>query len=214
MELGRARARLLGEHPERRHADDELQRLLAVSPDTTILPVLGTPSAMPLDTTAGNLVPPPDTIRLNLDSLTMLALARRPDLAARAAAVRQAEAQVTVAGREVYPNLLLRASSEILETSGERVIRPGIGLTIPFFNWNRGVIQARRAQAAQAESNRSALLLNIRAEVAVAFEAYRIAAGEVAVLEQGDSRVWRNDGKRLPWLRAREGGRGFVCWSP
>lgn len=121
---------------------------------------------------------------LSVDSLTALALARRPDLLERAAAARQANALASVARREAFPNLALRGSSERLEGGGGRVLRPGIGITLPAFNRNRGEVQARRAEARQAELERAALVAGIRVDVVRAVATYETATGEVAVLER------------------------------
>jgi cobalt-zinc-cadmium efflux system outer membrane protein len=121
---------------------------------------------------------------LSIDSLTTVALSRRPDILERAAAVRQATALATVARREAFPNLLLRGSWEPLEGGDGRTFRPGIGLTLPAFNRNQGDVQARRAEALQAELERVALVAETRAMVSRAVRAYRLAAAEVDVLER------------------------------
>lgn len=123
-----------------------------------------------------------DTI--SVDSLTSLALARRPDLVERAAAARQALAQASVARREAFPNLALRGSSERLEGGEARVFRPGIGITLPVFNRNQGAVEARRAEARQAELESAALVAATRVEVARAVASYETAAAEVDVLER------------------------------
>lgn len=121
---------------------------------------------------------------LSVDSLTALALARRPDLGERAAAARQALARASLARRETFPNLALRGSSERLEGSEGRVFRPGVGITLPAFNRKQGEVQARRAEARQAELEGAALAAAVRVEVARAIASYETAAAEVDVLER------------------------------
>ena len=196
VELGRSRARALAAERERMGGNLELGRLLGLPASTVLVPSADS-LAVPAwaDSTAavsltgnapgagaagsGALTPQLAPVQ---DSLVTLALAQRPDLAERAAAIRQAEAQATVAGREAWPNLVLRGSSE-QEAGESRAFRPGVGLTLPLFNRNRGEVEARRAEAQQATLERAALTIQVRAEVASAVAAYQAAAAEVRVLE-------------------------------
>jgi cobalt-zinc-cadmium efflux system outer membrane protein len=196
VELGRSRARALGAERERVGGNLELGRLLGMPASTVLVPVadsLAVPAwtdstaAVSLTDHAPGAVAAasgalaPDSAPAQ-DSLITLALAQRPDLAERAAAIRQADAQATVAGREAWPNLVLRGSSE-REAGESRAFRPGVGLTLPLFNRNRGEVEARRAEAQQAALERAALTIQVRAEVAGAVAAYHAAAAEVRVLE-------------------------------
>lgn len=169
VELGRARARALAVSRERVETMNELTRLLGLAPRTTL---------SPLADSAGQPGAP-----LNVDSLTALALERRPDLAERAAALRQTGAEVSLAHREAFPNVLLRATSEQLEGTDTRELRPGVGLRVPLFNRNQGEVQARRAAERQAELAMNAVAVQIRAEVARAVASYETAAKETAILE-------------------------------
>ena len=193
IELGRSRARALATQRERAQGNVELGRLLGLPSGTVITPAADSVMApsLPGDSTAAislargvGEVPPPlvaGVTDLDADSLTAFALASRPDLAERAAAIRQAEAQATVARREAWPNLVLRATSQ-REAGEARAFRPGVGLALPIFNRNRGEVQARQAQAQQAELERAAVATKVRADVASAVAAYRAAATEVQVL--------------------------------
>jgi|GEM_PF-425276 len=186
VELGRSRALALASRRERDQVAIELRRLAALSSGVVVVPVLdGTqhppvadsvrvlPVAMPLVTRAE---------RLDIDSLTALALSRRPDLAEREAAMRQATTQASLAKREALPNIVLRGTSE-RDGAGERTFRPGIGLTLPLFNRNQGEAEARQASARQAALERAALASRVRAEIASVVSAYRSAARAVEVLE-------------------------------
>lgn len=209
VEYGRSRSRALAARRERQRAESELRRLVGVSADTPIAPVADLHADLLAGTQAGNgrsgdstavtsrvagtsavtgvRSAPGDTLRfdsLSVDSLTALALARRPDLLERAAATRQALALASVARREAFPNLALRGSSERLEGGEGRVLRPGIGITLPAFNRNQGEVEARRAEARQTELGRAALVAGIRIDVAQAVAAYETAADEVDVLER------------------------------
>ena len=216
VEYGRSRARGLAARREREDATSELRRLLGLSADAPLapvieLPVVGDTVRRPViaentgKTQASSAAAIPSGIAarsapqgaraesmsllsgvavdsLSIDSLTALALARRPDLLERASAARRARAQASLARREAFPNLAVRGSSERLEGSGNRVLRPGIGITLPAFNQNRGEIQARRAEAEQADLERAALIARIRIDVRRAVTTYRAASAEADVL--------------------------------
>ena len=176
VEYGRSRSKALAAQRERQEAESEILHLLGLPPRTPIAPVM--------DLRADLITSGGSSDSLPAASLTALALSRRPDLVERAAATRQALALASVARREAFPNLQLRASSEQLEGGEGRVLRPGIGITLPAFNRNQGEVEARRAEARQAELERAALVAGIRADVGRAAAAYSTAAAEVRVLDE------------------------------
>ena len=194
VELGRTRARSLIARREREDAAIELRRLLGLKLPVPIVPTLDSIDAVaPHDTAEvapeidGSSASLMDSVvprlRLDLDSLTALALANRPDLVERDAATRQAEALASTASREALPNLTARGVSEPRDDGTGRVFRPGIGITVPLFNRNRGRIQALKATARQAELDRESVAQRIRAEVREIFTAFVAASTEVQVLQ-------------------------------
>ena len=145
---------------------------------------------------------------ISTERLIALALARRPDLAERDAAVVQADADVMLARREALPNLIGRVVSEQHASGTGRALRPGVGLTIPLFNRNQGAIDARRAFARQVTLERAATAARVRADVEIALRAYQAAAGEIEVLETtvlGPAR----ENRRLLEFAYREGKVGL-----
>jgi cobalt-zinc-cadmium efflux system outer membrane protein len=221
VELGRTRARALAARREREEAAIELARLLGLPTPTPVIPVLdgaehvapedtATTAAEPRALTAGRLSPAEvSQPRLDADSLIALALARRPDLAEREAAIRQADALATTAGREALPNLVARAVTEPRDDgTGGRVVRPGVGITLPLFNRNRGRIQALRASARKAELERESVAQNIRAQVRAAAAAFEAASTEVRVLEATVLTPARQN-RRLVEIAYREGKVGL-----
>ena len=170
IEVGRARARVLSTRREAVAAELALKRVTGIAPDRPIRLADATAGAAAL--------PLPDT-----DSLVSIALAQRPDLAARTAAVRESQALVSLARSEGRPNLRVGALVERDEAEGSPRFGIGIGTTLPVLNGNQGVVAERQAEAARAQYAREAVELRIRAEVAQAVQAYRAATREVAVYE-------------------------------
>jgi len=178
IEAGRARGRVLTARREETSAALDLKQLLGLTPDTPISLAAdggGTPGAVGTEPS----VPP----RLAEDSLIALALARRPDLTASAAAVRESEALTTLARRSAFPNLRLGAAMERGELDGSPRIGPAIGLSIPLFNRNQGLVDQRLALTAQARLEQRATALRIRADVVEAVRAFRSASEETALYE-------------------------------
>ena len=146
---------------------------------------------------------------MTTQDMIALALAQRPDLAERDAAIAQADADVTLARREALPNLIARVVSEQNASGTGRAIRPGVGLTIPLFNRNQGEIDARRAFARQVALERAATAARVRADVEAALRAYQAAAGAIEVLETtvlGPAR----ENRRLLEFAYREGKVGLA----
>lgn len=186
IELGRSRSRLLATQRQREQASVELARLLGMRSVVTIVPVIEnlegdeTPEAG----NAAAIGSHPHAIlagALKLDSLVNLALALRPDLSARDASLRQAQAELGLSRRSALPNLMMRAVSE--PGGPKRLIRGGVGLSLPIFNRNQGEADARRAGVSQARLESLALAADVRAEVASELAAYQAAAEEVEILE-------------------------------
>lgn len=171
IEYGRARARVLSARREATSAELELRR--ATGP--------GEVAALRL---ADEVPAAPASATLDLDSLTALALGRRPDVAANAAAVQEFRALGTLARREALPNVRVGAVAERDAEGGDPRLGVGIGVALPFLNRNQGRIAERQAQAEQAELRRQAAALRVRTEVADAYRSFVTAREEVAVYER------------------------------
>lgn len=211
VELGRARGRVLAARRAAGSATLDLTRQLGLAPSTavrlvddeepTVAPVAAALAA-PGDVTAIRQpgatltatpvravapLPPLDTLPppLDADSLVALALARRPDLGASDAAIREAESLRALARRQAVPNLLLGVAVEQSRGygSGNAATRvgPAVGLGLPLFNRNQGVVAQRAAEIEQARFQRQAVALAVRTDVTDAVRAYQIATTEVAV---------------------------------
>lgn len=218
VEGGRSQGRALGATRERQETLSNLKLLLGVPVGTTIVAVTDAPFA-PSDSGAANksgsqipgLASRSDTAvvhRGNSDSLVATAFRRRPDLLAGVAAIREASAELSLARRERFPNLILRASSERVEGKDERQIRPGVGFSVPAFNRNQGEVSAREAAVRQAELLRDALNARVSAEVSRSLSSYQTAANETRVLEQ-TVLVPARENRRLLEIAYREGKVGL-----
>ncbi len=174
IEAGRARGRVLSAQRAELGAAFELKQLLGLRPETAIRLVsdsLNTSSPL------GKQPSPTE------DSLVALALARRPDLAASEAAVREIEKLTSLSRRSAFPNVRIGAVVERAESGGSADIGPAIGLSIPLFNRNQGLVDQRRALTEQARLDQRATELGIRSDVLESARAYRTASEEVAVFE-------------------------------
>ena len=198
VELGRARARTIATKRELDEFVSDLRGVLGMPPERPVVAVF---PAERDDLPSHPQLP-------SSDSLVSLALRRRPDLAESEAAVRQTSADVSVARREALPNLAIRGASERLEGSTSRVFRPGVGLTLPLFNLNRGEIAARNAAARQAALSRSAVAARVRLEVARARNSYEGALAEAQTLESAVLAPAREN-RRLLEIAYREGKVGL-----
>ena len=187
VELGRSRSRALATRREREQIELDLQRLLGLKSGTHIEPDIGSmqDEGMPDSVSSvpkGVHAHAARAARLNVDSLIAVALTRRPDLTERGAAIEVAQARARLARREALPNLIVRAAVEPAANGGQ-AFRPGLGATIPLFNRNHGLAEARDAAARQVELERASLIVRLRTEIAAEVAAYRSAAEEVEILE-------------------------------
>ena len=210
IEFGRARARVLESERLAAASMLELKRVTGLAPDAPVRldeptapvpPPMAVGDSVRLDASvlsanaakAANPAPDirampggatlPDPSSLDVDSLLQLALARRPDLAATTASVREFETLASLARREALPNLRVGAITERTPREGGLRIGPAVGITLPIWNRNQGLVDERRAQVRQAQLERQAVELRVRTDVETAVRSYRSATQEAAVFE-------------------------------
>ncbi len=164
VESGRAQARVMELRREAESAFLELRRILALPDDAALAVRVG--------------ASPPEPEGLDADSLTRVALERRPDLAGVAAEVEMNRSLLRLVNREALPNLRLSIPFDRLEGPGSEKIGVGVGLSIPLWNRNQGEADAVRAEVDRARRNREALEWRIRVEVLDALQRYRSATQE------------------------------------
>ncbi len=168
IESGRAQARVLTERRNAESARVELRR------------VLGLPESRPVRLVP-DVPPAPDPEGLDVDSLVVLALSRRPDLRAAEAGVEGTRALLGLARREAIPNLRLSVPFDRPGRGESRRVGVGIGLSIPLWNRNQGVAEELRAEVARRRFERAAVERTVRAEVMDALQRYRSASREEAL---------------------------------
>lgn len=191
IESGRARGRVLASDRLATSASLELKQVVGLPPDTPVrLAGLSTD-------TLGRAPVAHDPAMVDEDSLVALALARRPDLAASTAAVREFETLTSLARREGIPNLRVGAVVDRADGAHSPAIGPAVGLSLPLFNRNQGLVDQRRAFAVQGRLARQAAELRIRTEVADAAYAYRAASSEEAIFEASVLRPARENSELL-----------------
>lgn len=165
IEAARAQARVLAERRAGRSARLALRRVLALDE--------GQPLRLRPELPAA-----PDPASLHADSLVAAALALRPDAEGARRGLQAARSAQDLAGRERWPNLVLRLPVERLEGPGSREIGVAAGLSIPLWNRNQGTLQATRAEVAQARAEMEDTELAVRTEVRDALQRYVSASEE------------------------------------
>lgn len=170
IEVARDRAAVLGARREARSAELTLKTAIGLASTTPIRLAVDVPE-------------PPEAAALRSDSLVATALQRRPDLAAREAAVAKTETAARLARREAIPSVEISALVEREEASGETRFGFGIGLPVPLWNRNQGQAASAQAVARQALFSRNALELQVRSEVLDAYQSYVLAAEEARIFE-------------------------------
>ncbi|MBX3173526.1 MAG: TolC family protein [Gemmatimonadaceae bacterium] len=173
IEAGRARGRVLGARRAAATAELELRLLIGLES--------GAPFRLVADSTGDSLN---GLEGLSGDSLLVLALTNRPDLAAAGQAVREAETLLALGRREAFPNLRIGVGGVRSPDDGSLQFGPAWGLTLPIFNRNQGLRDQRRALVDQAQFARRSVRLRVETDVAVAEQAYRTAVEEARVYER------------------------------
>lgn len=170
IEAGRAQARVLAARREATAAELDLKRAVGIAPAQPVRLAEEVPA-------------PPAAATLHGDSLVALALARRPDLAARSAGVREAEALTQLTRREGVPNVRVSAVAERDGTGEPSRVGFGLGVPLPLLNRNQGRVAEQEARTQQARLETRATELRVRSEVNAAHQAYVSASEEAAVYE-------------------------------
>lgn len=143
------------------------RRLAAFVGDPSLVP-------RPLDGSIDASIP-----ELQRDAILQQVLRDSPEVKAARAAVQRAEAALTRARREPWPDLVLRGgpryNRELLELNGQPVgweAAFDVGLTIPLFNRNQGAIAEGRAELSRVQNEVMRLELSLQSRLADVFEEY------------------------------------------
>ncbi|MGH7574167.1 MAG: TolC family protein [Longimicrobiales bacterium] len=171
IEVARARGRVLTARREARSAELALTRAIGLPPYTPIQLAREVPEA-------------PEATALRPDSLLEVALERRPDLAASEAAVAELEVSARLARREAIPNIEISALAEREQAFGESRFGVGLGFPVPLWNRNQGTADRVDAEARQSAWSRNAVEVQVRTEVADAYQSYLAASEEAAIFQR------------------------------
>lgn len=156
LEADRAHATLAALDGEHARARAELARLIGADDATlSLLEPLDAPTLpeAPDSTTARN-----------------VAIAARPELAARDAGLREAEARLNAERRGVIGDWQLQGGSK--ETGGFMTGQIGLAVPFPLFNRNDGARQRARGEVAEARVLRDDAHIAVRADAVAALRAY------------------------------------------
>ncbi len=154
--VAQARAALADAHADLSQARGDLD--VAVGPDATQLQGLPDIDLFEIATPAA------------LVSLTDEAQRTRPDLIAIRERAKAAEAQVTVARRNVMPGFSLRGGVYFGTTPGEFGGTVGVGVPLPVIDHGQGAVSAALARAEVANAFADALTLQALQRVAASYE--------------------------------------------
>lgn len=154
--VAQARAALADAHADLAQARGDFD--VAVGPDAGQLPGLPDIDLFEIATPA------------SLASLTDEAQRARPDLMALRERAKAAEAQVTVARRNVLPGFSLRGGVYFGTTPGELGGMVGVGVPLPVIDRGQGAVSAALARAEVANAIADAVTLQATQRVAACFD--------------------------------------------
>lgn len=153
LESDRAQVAVVQARAEANAARAELARLLGVP---VAAHILGLPE----------LPPAPDSVQA-----VTVALARRPEVQAFEAAVRETERRLAAEQRGVIGEVQLQGGTK--ETSGVMTGQIGVAMPLPFFNRNDGARQRARGELMEARVHLEDARRTVQGEVATALRHYR-----------------------------------------
>jgi cobalt-zinc-cadmium efflux system outer membrane protein len=151
----------------------EVERATALASVVALETLLGQPKpdgATRLTDTLDSLLreTPPDLAAASVES--------RPDVAAAAESVRQAEANLTLQRRQRIPDVTVSVQYERNPPGQTNTVGLGVSLPLPLWNRSNGEILAAQAARAQAQAQLDKVRIQMSSEVASARVAYREAA--------------------------------------
>jgi len=185
---------------ERQYGDArrELERLLGREPIGAIVP--------------NGELRPENELAPDADRLLERAFRERPDLRAQTAEIERVEAEEALTRRLAVPNVTFGAFyDEEAEADGgrDRIIGGGVTIPLPLFDRQQGELVGLAGRRTQAQHQRQAAALSIRAEVEEAVRAYETALEGVGVYEM-DVMALIEENFRFIEVAYREGKIGLL----
>lgn len=109
-------------------------------------------------------------------------LARNPDTARNQTEIQRAEAEVNLQRALRIPNPSVQAGVAYFNEVNESAFSAGISIPLPFFDSNRGAVEAARARVSKSEFNAVATQIDLERDLAEAYESLVAAAEAVQLL--------------------------------
>ena len=132
---------------------------------------------------------PPGLKDSSADTLLGLAMAKRPDLLAQTAQTQRAEAAVSLAHREVFPDVALTAQYGVQGLTANAISPPtvsfGLSTSLPLFHQQQGEISRAEADLRTQQLQREKLAAQVQADVDSAWWGYQGARAQVLRMQQG-----------------------------
>jgi len=135
------------------------------------------------------LLEPPGLKDSSAETLLGLALAKRPDLVAQGAQTQRAQAAVSLAHRQVFPDIALTAQYGVQGLTANAVSPPtvsfGLATSLPIFHQQQGEISRAEADLRTQQLQTEKLQAQVQADVDSAWWAYQGARAQVLRMQQG-----------------------------
>jgi len=170
IEWGDAKRSRIAAQRELAERTAELGRLLSLKPVE-----MGTPQGE---------LRPPATRSLSLDTFRKKVRERSPSVRASARAKEAARAELTLARKEVIPNLTVRGGWDFEADGAEEIVGVGVSVPIPLFQRNQAGIGAAKAQVRRAEAEQGFLDASLEQEIDVAWQRSQATREELEVFDE------------------------------
>jgi outer membrane protein, heavy metal efflux system len=132
---------------------------------------------------------PPGLKDSSAETLLGLAMAKRPDLVAQTAQTQRAEAAVSLAHRQVFPDIALTAQYGVQGLTANAISPPtvsfGLSTSLPLFHQQQGEISRAEADLRTQQLQREKLAAQVQADVDSAWWGYQGARAQVLRMQQG-----------------------------
>lgn len=169
IEWGDAKRSRISAQRELAERTADLARLLSLKPDE-----LGTPE--------GELRPPPARA-IDLEAFRKRARERSPMVRASLRGKDAARADLTLARKDVIPNLTIRGGWDSEADGAEEIVGLGVSVPIPLFQRNQAGIGSAKAQVRRAEAEQGFADASLEQDIEVAWQRSQATREELEVFD-------------------------------